>query len=250
MNSNSDKTTERERYNSRAINSINSTSKINISSIPRFLQSPYICYQEYLSKILSKDLKILEIAGGMGENTGILIDSGADVTIVDISFDSLKVLKRFYSKNDNIRTVVADIEKLPFSSQSFDLVCSAGSLSYGDHNLVRDEISRVLKPNGFFVCVDSLNHNYIYKINRFIRYLRGNTTKSVISRMPSLGLVNFYEQIFSIEQINFFGSITWLHPLLSPFIGNNSFASFSDWFDKFINVHKSAFKFVLVSKKK
>ena len=56
MNFNSDKTTERERYNSRAINSINSASKINISSVPRFLQSPYICYQEYLSKILSKDL--------------------------------------------------------------------------------------------------------------------------------------------------------------------------------------------------
>lgn len=48
----------------------------------------------------------------------------------------------------------------------------------------------------------------------------------------------------TIEKINFFGSITCLHPLLSLFIGNNSFASFSDWFDKFFNVLKSAFKFV------
>lgn len=250
MNPNSDKTIEKERYNLRALNSASNASKINISSLPRFLQSPYICYQEYLSKILTKDLKILEIGSGMGENTGILIDSGADVTVTDISFDSLVFFKKAYNKNDNIRTVVADMEKLPFESKTFDLVCSAGSLSYGDHKLVRDEINRVLKPNGFFVCIDSLNHNYIYKINRFIHYLRGNRTKSVIRRMPSLRLINFYEQIFSIEKINFFGSITWLHPLVSFFIGNNSFASFSDWFDKFFNVRKSAFKFVLVLKKR
>tara|TARA_Y100000389_G_scaffold190193_1_gene214793 strand:- start:7373 stop:8125 length:753 start_codon:yes stop_codon:yes gene_type:complete len=250
MNPNSDKTIEKERYNSRALNSVSNATKLNISSLPRFLQSPYICYQEYLSKILTKDLKILEIGSGMGENTGILIDSGAYVTVTDISADSLVFFKRAYNKNDNIRTVVADMEKLPFKSKTFDLVCSAGSLSYGDHKLVRDEINRVLKPNGFFVCIDSLNHNYIYKINRFIHYLRGNRTKSVIKRMPSMRLINFYEQIFSIEKINFFGSITWLHPILSIFIGNNSFAFFSDWFDKFINVRKSAFKFVLVLKKK
>jgi hypothetical protein len=46
--------------------------------------------------------------------------------------------KRF--NNDKLTTKVADMEKLPFADQSFDLIVSAGSLSYGDNDKVLDEI--------------------------------------------------------------------------------------------------------------
>ena len=249
MNFKSDKNTEKDRYNKRAVRYDNSPSDIKMASLPKFLQSPYLCYEENLSKILSKDLKVLEIAAGMGENTKILTNFSPDLTVTDISPDSLKVINKVY-KDKFIKTVVADMENLPFDDNSFDLVCSAGSLSYGEHTLVRDEIYRVLKPNGFFVCVDSLNHNYIYRFNRFVHYIRGNRTKSVIKRTPTLNLIKLYSQKFSIEKISFFGSITWLQPLLYFLIGNDNFASFSDWFDRFFNIKKSAFKFVLLSKKK
>lgn len=61
--------------------------------------------------------------------------------------------------------MVADMEQLPFENESFNIVTSAGSLSYGYQIKVDYEIRRVLKPNGFFICVDSLKHNPIYKIN-------------------------------------------------------------------------------------
>ena len=40
------------------------------------------------------------------------------------------------------------MEKLPFKNESFDVICSAGSLSYGDNNKVMSEIYRILKLGG------------------------------------------------------------------------------------------------------
>ena len=74
----------------------------------------------------------------------------------------------------NIKLKKGDMENLPFKNESFDIVICSGSLSYGDHKIVRNEIFRVL--NSFFICIDSLDHNLIYKINRFIHFLRGKRT--------------------------------------------------------------------------
>jgi ubiquinone/menaquinone biosynthesis C-methylase UbiE len=43
------------------------------------------------------------------------------------------------------------MEKLPFADQSFDLIVSAGSLSYRDNDIVMNEIYRVLKLQGVFI---------------------------------------------------------------------------------------------------
>jgi ubiquinone/menaquinone biosynthesis C-methylase UbiE len=53
------------------------------------------------------------------------------------------------------------MEKLPFANQSFDIIVSAGSLSYGDNDIVMNEIYRVLKLQGVFIAIDSLNNNNI-----------------------------------------------------------------------------------------
>ena len=34
------------------------------------------------------------------------------------------------------------------------------------------EIHRVLKKNGIFICVDSLNNNLIYRVNRWFHYIK------------------------------------------------------------------------------
>ena len=54
---------------------------------------------------------------------------------------------------ENFKAFEAD-KALPFQSQSFDVVVSAGVLSYGGHEITRDEIFRVLKF-GTYICVDS-----------------------------------------------------------------------------------------------
>ena len=112
---------------------------------------------------------MLEIGAGTGEFSTTLIALASDgaVTATDISEASLQLLQQRYSNVANLETKVADMEALPFEDESFDVVCSAGSLSYGDNLVVMNEIFRVLRGGGGrFICVDSLNHNPIYKVNR------------------------------------------------------------------------------------
>jgi len=244
MNYQKDKEIEKKRYNSRALKVSNSIKTFSIKSIPKFLRKPYEIYYKRLKQNINENTSVLELAAGMGEHTRTLVNIGADLTVTDISKESIKNIKRAYG--NKLVTKVADIENLPFKDDSFDVVCCAGSLSYGSHFKVRDEIYRVLKKDGIFICVDSLGNNIIYRLNRYFNYLIGKRTKSVIKRAPSLNLLKLYEEKFNCEKINFFGSITWLKPIISPIIGINSFSKLSDWFDKFFNIKKSAFKFVIV----
>ena len=70
------------------------------------------------------------------------------MTSTDISSKSIEVMRNKFSKYSNFSAEVADMEKLPFADESFDVVCSVGSLSYGDNTVVMNEIYRVLKSRG------------------------------------------------------------------------------------------------------
>ena len=141
------------------------------------------------------------------------------------------------------------MEQLPFENQSFDVVTSAGSLSYGEAQKVDQEILRVLKPTGFFICVDSLNNNPIYKLNRYIHYLKGDRTKMTLQNMPSLKRISSISKKYKEIEVKYFGSISFLMPLLSKFLTDNTVDDLSKNIDKIIKVRKSAFKFVMVVKK-
>ena len=244
MNYQQDKEIEKNRYNSRASKVSNSIITFSINSIPKFLRKPYEIYHKRLKQNINKNTLVLELAAGMGEHTQTLVDIGAKITIIDISEESLKNIEKAYE--NRLVTKVADIENLPFEDESFNVVCCAGSLSYGSQSKVRDEIYRVLKNDGIFICVDSLDNNIIYKLNRYLNYFKGERTKSVIKRVPNINLLKYYEEKFICKKIDFFGAITWLKPAISPIIGIKYFTRFSNWFDKFFNIKKSAFKFVAV----
>ena len=96
------------------------------------------------------------------------------------------------------------MEFLPFASGSFDLVAMAGSLSYGDNDRVLRELHRVLRSGGTLVCVDSLNHNPIYRFNRWVHYRFGERSRSTLQRMPTLGLLEQYQAAFGEAQIRYF----------------------------------------------
>ena len=252
-----DKKTEFERYDNRAIDILSSGSQVTHAKygsdeVGLVLKSPYLSYENILKSLLKKEgMTVLEIASGTGLHTGALFNKTANIIVSDISLNSLKVLRKDRCRDgQELYSVTTDMEVLPFRTASFDIVCSAGSLAYGDPELVRHEISRILRPGGYFVCVDSLNNNPIYRFNRFIHYSFHKRSSNVLTRIPSAKSLESYSDNFEDIQLEYFGSITWLTPLLVLIIGEKKSALFSDWFDQFINIRLSAFKFVMLAKKK
>lgn len=243
-----DKDKERDRYNESAKDALSSNNLFSINNLTLPLKPPYAFYQVSIAEHANRDSLVLEIGAGMGENTEFILASGAQVCAIDISEKSLNVLKRRFNA-DRLTTEIADMESLPFDNALFDMVVSAGSLSYGDNNIVLNEIYRVLKPGGIFIAVDSLNHNPIYRLNRYVHYLRGHRSLSTLKRMPTLKLLNCYRLKFGKGSINFFGSISYLTPLMNKVLGENMSAKISDRIDRMISVKRSAFKFVMVAEK-
>ena len=140
------------------------------------------------------------------------------------------------------------MEDIPFEDNSFDVVASADSLSYCDPDLVDAEIRRVLRPGGIFICVDSLNHNPIYRFNRWVHYLTGKRTKSTIVRMPTMIRIQSISRGFKSAEARFFGAVSYLMSILACIIGQSHAAKVSDAIDRLVHVRRSAFKFVLVAR--
>jgi ubiquinone/menaquinone biosynthesis C-methylase UbiE len=122
-------------------------------------------YGRYLaSQIDTSNLSsVLEIACGTGRVTRHIRETlPANVKLVatDISNDMLNVARRELD-NKNIGFRVEDAQNLSFLANSFDLViCQFGMMFLPDKKKGFEEIFRVLKPGGKFMCLtwdDTLN---------------------------------------------------------------------------------------------
>jgi hypothetical protein len=103
-------------------------------------------------EIVSNMETLIEQILRMDENTELLVDMTYEVCTTDISPKSVKLMNNIFYECANFSAEVADMEKLPFADESFNGVCSAGSLSYGDNTVVMNEIYRVLKRGGSDDC--------------------------------------------------------------------------------------------------
>ena len=100
------------------------------------------------------------------------------------------------------------------------------------------------------IAVDSLNGNPIYRLNRYMHYLKGNRSKSTLIRMPTISLIDKYTEKFGHVEVRFFGAITWAFPLLSKVLSEHALTKFSNWIDAKFKIKGSAFKFVIMLVKK
>ena len=252
---NSDKMVERDRYNSRFANAFNEygfKASFGAGSIAPYLRAPYVFYEELIKNNIKPEHKVLELGSGSGLHTEVLLKTGAYVTASDIAPSSLMLLQKSLIPRygEKLATQVADMESLTFEDGYFDAVTSAGSLSYGDPELVNREIKRVLKPGGIFICVDSLNHNPIYRFNRYLQFRRGQRTISTLERMPDMQRIKTFEKLFNSVEVSFFGSVTWAAPIFTCILGQDKTTKFFDAIDRFISVKQSAFKFVMIATNK
>lgn len=206
---------------------------------------PFLKYYEELSIVIQPHMTVLELGAGSGRHNHIFTKIGCKVIALDISQKSLDVYKL---RNARIETIQASIEDIPLASNSIDVIVSSGSLSYGEPSQVNSEIFRLLKPNGDLVILDSLNHNLVYKLNRYIHYLKKNRSRSTLSRIPDMKRLAAFSSRFESVSIYYFGSYLWaLSPLIRLF-RLSTIVKANNFLESIIPAQRYAFKFVLVAR--
>jgi SAM-dependent methyltransferase len=253
-----DREIDKARYNERAERVLAlGTSRASCAdgaiSISPELRAPYLEYEAFIRSHAHLGSEILDVCCGDGLHSLVAAKAGSNVTASDIAENNLMLVKaRALRAGVKITTVVANAERVPLPDSSFDVVTCAGSLSYLDHSKVLAEIHRVLKDEGVFICVDSLNHNPLYRFNRWIHDLLGDRTKSTLVRMPTMRVFEEFErEIGPVVYRSFHGIFSFLIPLLKPLLGAPATRRVLDYLDlSFPALRSQSFKFVAVVQKK
>jgi len=254
----SDKKRERLRYDQRAKQRLQqgkpgSQGLLGAAGIRPEFRAPYADYERQIMARCQKGFRVLDLCCGTGMLSLIAHSAGAEISVADLSPTNVQLARQTAEQNGvTVRGKPADAESLPFANGSFDLVTCAGSFSYFDHSKGCKEICRILKPGGYFICVDSLNHHPLYRANRWLHYVRGNRTGSTLLRMPTMKIFSELEaDLGPVEYKKFFGIFSFLIPLLKPLCGGAGTALVMDRLDHFFYFwHRYAFKFVAVAQKR
>ncbi|MBP5604183.1 MAG: class I SAM-dependent methyltransferase, partial [Ruminiclostridium sp.] len=94
--------------------------------------------------------RLLDLGCGLGRHSIFFDSRGFIVTAMDLSDYGIKHLREWKRKNGtDFRTVVGDMNKLPFADNAFDCIYSYHVISHTDTEGIRrviSEIRRVLKP--------------------------------------------------------------------------------------------------------
>ena len=110
-------------------------------------------YLRSLDLKLGPDSLVLDAGSGTGIVTLAFQDAGFDarrIVSLDLSFNSLKVAREQISKRRRYAKTTdalqADVLKMPFADETFDLVLMCGVLEYTPLDDGLSEAARVLKP--------------------------------------------------------------------------------------------------------
>lgn len=121
---------------------------------------------EFVLKNGLENFLVLDAGCGPGLFLCDLIKRGFKVIGLDRSEGMLKIAKGNNNSLDShhcFKLIKGDIEKLPFKSGTFNLVCSAGVIEYLNYDSkVLSEFRRIIKDDGFLLI--SVTNKYAYNL--------------------------------------------------------------------------------------
>ena len=109
---------------------------------------------------------LADIAGGTGDIANkFLIAGGNSAHVFDINKEMIQIGKQKYKNINNINWTIASAENIPVLDNSFErATMSFGLRNIPDRNKSLQEIFRILKPGGRFICLEfSHVENDIFK---------------------------------------------------------------------------------------
>jgi ubiquinone/menaquinone biosynthesis C-methylase UbiE len=200
-------------------------------------------YYKSVKDLVKPGMQVLEIGCGTGYHSGVVLSQEASVTGIDISEECLRVCAK---KHPNFYSLIkANMEEIPLPDSSFDAIVIFGSLSYGDPKKVKQEVFRLLKSGGHLIVKDTLNHNALFRFNRWIEYKKGSRSRSTLIFMPRLNFINSFRDSFDKSELYFYGSHLWIFYPISKLFGSSFAASSNELIERIFPSRKNAFGFVL-----
>lgn len=159
--------------------------------------------QELINSVLEKEYNplLLDIGGGSGRFAIPLYSNGTNVIVLDSSANALELLK---NKQRNIPIFRGDGERLPFKSNTFDVVIVIEAIEHiMNKESFLEECNIVLKDGGLLVI--TMSNKFSYKILHPNRIKRSNFYWTTCNRfMKLLRLKGFdLEKSFGFNWIPF-----------------------------------------------
>jgi ubiquinone/menaquinone biosynthesis C-methylase UbiE len=100
-----------------------------------------------------------------------------NVTGTDVDGEQIERAQKDIDNAANLRFLEADATNLPFQDKDFDIVLSFQVLHHISNWLdALEEIRRILRPEGYFICVDTVYPRWTAGFGRMFRHKYGITT--------------------------------------------------------------------------
>lgn len=148
-------------------------------------------YNHIVKDIKLKGLLVLEIGSGRGGGSSFIkrYHLPKKITGLELSTKAVEFCNSYYRIKD-LKFIQGDAQKLPFDSDSFDVVVNIeSSHCYPELNRFFDEVYRVLKPNGHLLHTDRFidgEFEYFSKHlnnSKFIINKKENISKNVLKAL-------------------------------------------------------------------
>ncbi len=159
----------------------NRYAKIYDFEINRFNGPAYEQMYKSMAGVLTKEMKVLELATGTGLIAVHIADTVKSIEATDFSPKMIDAAKK-KAVPSNVHLSIEDASALSFPDQSFDAAIISNALHImPDPKIVLQNIRRVLKPNGILIA-PTFSHGHIsnssWKLNTSILKLIGFETYS------------------------------------------------------------------------
>ncbi len=147
---------------------------------------------------------VLDVCSGTGELAFLLsrhVGPQGSVTGADFCEEMLDLARRKKGENhENLSFILSDAKKVPFRDNTFDAVTVAfGMRNIPDTALALQEIDRVLKPGGKFVCLELTRPQY-----RWFRFFYEWYVFKVMPLISKLFIKNAEPYLYLHRSINSF----------------------------------------------
>lgn len=113
---------------------------------------------------------MLEVGSGRGGGAKYAYEylKPNKVTGLDIAHNAVQLANKNFA-SEGLQFVQGNAETLPFDDESFDVIFNVESChAYGSVPAFLNEVKRVLRPGGYFLCTDMRSPNGMQSLKRYL----------------------------------------------------------------------------------